>query len=121
MRSISFPRLWSCRRRFENTRQLETRRLQAKLQSLSPEQRSAVENLTRGLMNKYLHQAVQAVKTAAREGDAATVKAICDVFAVNAASVLAPPAPMGVLEELIEAELSNAELLPVGAEKDGQD
>jgi hypothetical protein len=31
-------------------------------------------------MNKFLHMPLQALKTAAREGDAATVEAICGVF-----------------------------------------
>jgi len=78
------PAIVEIQKTFESTRQSETRRMQARLQSLSPEQKNAVEALTRGLMNKYLHQTVQAMKTAARDGDAATVKAICDMFEVDA-------------------------------------
>ena len=87
------PAIVEIQKMFENTRQSETRRMQGKLQSLSPEQRTAVEALTRGLMNKYLHQAVHAIKAAAREGDAATVKAIQDVFNVGVASGEAPAIP----------------------------
>ncbi len=77
------PAIVEMQKSFENTRQSETRRMQAKLQSLTPEQKTAVEALTRGLMNKYLHQTVHALKAAAREGDAATIKNICDIFDVD--------------------------------------
>lgn len=77
------PAIVEMQRTFENTRQAETRRMQAKLQSLSSEQKNAVEALTRGLMNKYLHQTVHAIKAAAREGDTAAIKAICDMFDVD--------------------------------------
>jgi hypothetical protein len=48
----------------------ELRRLASRLQTLSPEQQAAVEALTRGLVNKFLHQPVQAIKAAASEGNA---------------------------------------------------
>ncbi len=77
------PAIVEMHKSFESTRQGETRRMQAKLQSLTTEQKTAVEALTRGLMNKYLHQTVHALKAAAREGDAAAVKSICDIFEVD--------------------------------------
>ena len=64
----------------EEIRQAELRRAHSRLQTLTPEQLAAVEALTRGMMNKFLHMPLQALKTAAREGDAATVEAICGVF-----------------------------------------
>jgi glutamyl-tRNA reductase len=96
------PAIVEIQKTFEKTRQTETRRMQAKLQSLSPEQRTAVEALTRGLMNKYLHQTVHAMKAAAREGDAATVKAIRDIFAASDASEEAIAMPSAA-EEDVEA------------------
>jgi len=87
------PAIVAMQKSFENTRQSEGRRMQAKLQSLSTEQRTAVESLTRGLMNKYLHQTVQALKLAAREGDAATIRTICEMFDVEpGGSAATPPA-----------------------------
>jgi glutamyl-tRNA reductase len=77
------PAIVAIQKAFESTRQLETRRMQTKLQSLSLEQRTAVEALTRGLMNKYLHQTVTAIKTAAKDGDAAMVESICEMFDVD--------------------------------------
>jgi glutamyl-tRNA reductase len=64
----------------EDVRQAELRRAQSRLQSLTPEQISAVEAVTRGLVNKFLHHPLQALKTAAREGDSATIEAIRNAF-----------------------------------------
>jgi glutamyl-tRNA reductase len=67
----------------EDMRQAELRRAQSRLQSLTPAQQAAVEALTHGLMNKFLHQPLQALKAAAREGDLATVDAIRAAFRLN--------------------------------------
>jgi glutamyl-tRNA reductase len=64
----------------EEMRQSELRRLQARLQSLTPEQQAAVEVLTRGLMNKFLHMPMQAIKTAALEADTVTLELMRAVF-----------------------------------------
>ncbi|HVT98874.1 MAG TPA: glutamyl-tRNA reductase, partial [Acidobacteriaceae bacterium] len=64
----------------EELRQSELHRQRAWLQSLSREQQEAVEALTRGLMNKFMHMPLQALKAAAREGDAAALEAIRAMF-----------------------------------------
>jgi glutamyl-tRNA reductase len=64
----------------------ELRRVAGRLQGLSPEQHAAVEALTRGLVNKFLHQPVQAMKTAASHGNAAAVDALREAFGVGPAS-----------------------------------
>jgi glutamyl-tRNA reductase len=64
----------------EEMRLAELRRNQGRLRSLTPSQLAAVEAVTRGLMNKFLHQPLQVLKSAAREGDAATVGAIRAAF-----------------------------------------
>jgi glutamyl-tRNA reductase len=64
----------------EEMRQAELRRNQARLRSLTPPQQAAVEAITRGLMNKFLHQPLKMLKAAAREGDAAMVEAIRAAF-----------------------------------------
>ena len=103
------PAIVEMQKTFEETRQAETRRMQAKLQSLSVDQRAAVDALTRGLMNKYLHQTLAAIKTAAREGDSLALKTICDMFALNpAAAGISPeplPAPIHTGPTQLEAEL----------------
>ena len=65
------PAIVALQRQAEEIRQLELRRVQARLGSLSAEQIAAVEMLTRGLVNKLLHPPMQALKQAAREGDSA--------------------------------------------------
>ncbi|MGC2162572.1 MAG: glutamyl-tRNA reductase [Silvibacterium sp.] len=64
----------------EEMRQGEMRRNQARLRSLSPSQLEVIDSITRGLMNKFLHQPLQTLKAAAREGDVAAVQAIRAAF-----------------------------------------
>jgi glutamyl-tRNA reductase len=64
----------------EELRQAELHRQRQLLQSLTPEQAAAVELLTRGLMNKFMHLPLQAMKSAAREGDAASLETIRGMF-----------------------------------------
>jgi glutamyl-tRNA reductase len=64
----------------EEIRQAELRRAQSRLQSLTPEQQAAVEGLTRGLMNKFLHLPMQAIKTAALEADTVVLEIMRTVF-----------------------------------------
>jgi glutamyl-tRNA reductase len=67
----------------EQIRVGELRRLASRLQGLSAEQQAAVEALTRGLVNKFLHQPLQAIKAAASEGNTAAVDALRDAFGVQ--------------------------------------
>jgi glutamyl-tRNA reductase len=73
----------------EELRQAELHRQQRLLQSLSPEQQAAVESLTRGLMAKFLHLPLQAMKSAARDGDAAALETIRGMFGNPTASAKA--------------------------------
>jgi glutamyl-tRNA reductase len=56
--------------------------MHTKLGTLSEEQIAAVEALTRGLVNKFLHVPMQALKQAARENDATRVEALCDAWSL---------------------------------------
>ena len=67
----------------EDIRQAELRRAQSRLQSLTPQQQAAVEAVTRGMMNKFLHQPLRALKSAAQEGDLAALDAIRGAFGLN--------------------------------------
>jgi glutamyl-tRNA reductase len=77
------PQIVQLQQSAEQMRRAELRRVASRLQSLSPEQQAAVEALTRGLVNKFLHQPVQAIKAAATEGNAAAVDAIREAFGVT--------------------------------------
>ncbi len=80
------PAIVALQRKAEEIRQAEIQRLHARLGSLSEEQLAAVEALTRGLVNKFLHPPMQALKQAAREGDSARLDLLCETWSV------APPA-----------------------------
>jgi glutamyl-tRNA reductase len=81
------PEIVQLRQSAEEIRRAELRRVASRLQSLSPEQQAAVEALTRGLVNKFLHQPVQAIKAAANEGNSTAVDAIREAFGASGRSV----------------------------------
>jgi glutamyl-tRNA reductase len=78
------PAIVALQHQAEEIRQAELRRAQARLGSLSAEQLAAVEALTRGLVNKFLHPPMQALKQAARENDAARLEALCETWSLPA-------------------------------------
>jgi glutamyl-tRNA reductase len=78
------PAIVALQRQAEDIRQAELRRVQARLGGLSAEQIAAVEALTRGLVNKFLHPPMQALKQAAREGDQVRLEAVCGEWSVSA-------------------------------------
>jgi glutamyl-tRNA reductase len=80
------PAIVALQRQAEEIRQAELRRAQAKLGSLSAEQAAAVEALTRGLVNKFLHPPMQALKQAARENDTARMETLCEAWSLPAAT-----------------------------------
>jgi len=91
------PVIVALQRQAEEIRQNELRRMQARLGSLTAEQLAAIEALTRGIVNKFLHPPMQAIKQAARENDAARLEALCDTWSLPAIRETAPetelPAP----------------------------
>jgi len=78
------PAIAALQRQAEEIRQGELRRVHARLGMLSAEQVAAVEALTRGLVNKFLHPPMQALKQAAREGDQVRLDALCEAWQVPA-------------------------------------
>jgi glutamyl-tRNA reductase len=85
-RSVNIaPAIVSLQRQAEEIRQSELRRMQTKLGSLTAEQIAAVESLTRGLVNKFLHPPMQALKQAARDNDSSRVDALCDAWSLPSA------------------------------------
>ena len=88
----------------EEMRKAELRRAHSRLQSLTPEQHAAVEAVTRGLVNKFLHHPLQALKNAAREGDSGTLDAIRAAFHLN--PTIEEPNPEASLKARILASKS---------------
>ena len=78
------PAIVALQRRAEEIRVAELQRIHARLGTLTAEQLAAVEALTRGLVNKFLHPPMQALKQAAREGDEVRLEAVCEEWSVSA-------------------------------------
>jgi len=78
------PAIVGLQQRAEELRQAEMRRVQARLGGLTENQRAAVEALSRGLVNKFMHPPMQALKKAAREGDLARIEAIRETYMLGA-------------------------------------
>ncbi len=81
------PAIVALQQQAEEIRQGELRRAQARLGPLTPEQVAAVEALTRGLVNKFLHPPMQALKQAARENDPTRLEALCETWSLPSASL----------------------------------
>jgi len=77
------PAIVALQRKAEEIRVAEIERLHTRLGTLTEEQLAAVEALTRGLVNKFLHPPMQALKQAAREGNSARLEALCDAWSVS--------------------------------------
>jgi glutamyl-tRNA reductase len=77
------PAIVALQKKAEEIRVAEMERIHNRLGSLSPEQLAAVEALTRGLVNKFLHPPMQAIKQAARDGDESRLEALCDEWSVS--------------------------------------
>jgi len=80
------PAIVALQQKAEDIRRAEMERMHARLGSLTEEQRAAVEALTRGLVNKFLHPPMQAMKQAARENDQVKLDALCETWSVQASS-----------------------------------
>jgi glutamyl-tRNA reductase len=78
------PAIVALQHHAEEIRQAELQRVQGRLGALSAEQIAAVEALTRGLVNKFLHPPMQAIKQAAREGNQARLDALCEAWSLHA-------------------------------------
>lgn len=76
------PAIVALQQQAERIRQAELKRAQARLGSLSAEQVAAVEALTRGLVNKFLHPPMEALKQAARENDAVRLETLCETWSL---------------------------------------
>jgi glutamyl-tRNA reductase len=102
------PAIVALQKKAEEMRIAEIERIHSRLGSLTQEQLVAVEALTRGLVNKFLHPPMQAFKQAARDGDESRLEALCEEWSVPAvAQAEAKPANEPVANA--EPENPNAE------------
>jgi glutamyl-tRNA reductase len=70
------PAIVAVQQSIESLRRQELARSGVRLANLDEEERQAVDDLTRGLVNKLLHGPLTALKAAARDGDVETLEAI---------------------------------------------
>ncbi|HEX7730321.1 MAG TPA: glutamyl-tRNA reductase [Terracidiphilus sp.] len=101
------PAIVALQHQAEELRQAELKRMHARLGTLNEEQLAAVEALTRGLVNKFLHPPMQALKQAARENDAARMDALCETWSLPAAPV-EEPAPVVHEDSAAEPHTENS-------------
>jgi glutamyl-tRNA reductase len=94
------PAIVALQKKAEEIRVAEIERMHNRLGPLSAEQLAAVEALTRGLVNKFLHSPMQALKQAAREGDESRIETLCDEWSV---SPTAPAEPLVSSEPAVKA------------------
>jgi glutamyl-tRNA reductase len=80
------PAIVALQKKAEEIRRAEIERMHSRLGTLTPEQLAAVEALTRGLVNKFIHSPMQALKHAARDGDDARLEVLCDEWSVSPAA-----------------------------------
>ncbi len=74
------PTIVALQKALEEIRQTELRRVQGRLTGLTEEQQAAVDALTRGLLNKFLHAPLTGLKCAAREGDMQALETARRIF-----------------------------------------
>jgi len=67
------PTIVSLQEHLETIRQAEVDKIRGRLGKLTPEQELAIEALTRGIVNKVLHNPITTLKSALRESQATTV------------------------------------------------
>jgi len=103
------PAIVSLQAQAEEIRQAELRRFHARFSTFSEEQIAAVEALTRGLVNKFLHPPMTALKQAAREGDSARLDALCDTWALPTAGERELDAPALAASEPVPEATKNEE------------
>ncbi|MGH9598738.1 MAG: glutamyl-tRNA reductase, partial [Terracidiphilus sp.] len=81
------PAIVAMQQKAEEIRLGELEHIHARLSTLTEEQLAAVDALTRGMVNKFLHPHMQAIKKAVREGDAARLDALCEAWSVPSRTV----------------------------------
>lgn len=104
------PSLLALQGSVEAMRQTELRRAAGRLQGLTAAQREAVEALTRGLANKFLHAPLQALRAAAVDGDGERLSLLRDAFRLETPERNTEP-------RLVETSAPEVELPPVVARR----
>jgi glutamyl-tRNA reductase len=105
----------------ETMRQSELRKAESgRLRDLSEDQWSAVDTLTRAMMNKFLHPTLQAIKAAAAEGDVEKLESYRATFDPSraAAYITSHPLNAGLSGVIDSAAPTNASAEGMAPEQD---
>lgn len=100
------PVLNELQRRFDTIRQSEWDRTERRLAGLTPEQRDAVDQMTRAMVKKMLHDPWRFLKSADDSDSAGALQALVDVFGLElpeAKPASTPPFAGGDVAELSRA------------------
>jgi glutamyl-tRNA reductase len=103
------PAIVGLQQRAEELRLAEMRRVQSRLGGLTAEQLAAVDALSRGLMNKFLHPPMQALKQAAKDGDLAKIDAIRETYSLDVEGEMAE-----MVERVVQESPESSERVEVG-------
>ncbi len=101
------PAIVALQKKAEEIRRAEIERARHRLGALTAEQWAAVDALTHGLVNKFLHPPMQALKQAARTGDDLRLEALCAEWSLPLLTQAETPFandPAASSTEAIEAE-----------------
>jgi glutamyl-tRNA reductase len=105
-RSVSAaPAIVALQQKAEEIRRAELDHFHGRLGALSAEQQATVEALTRGLVNKFLHSPIHALKQAACTGNSARIESLCDEWSIV-------PAEDEAAAETAKSPTENAEARP---------
>ena len=77
------PVLSELQRRFEDIRQAEMDRTQRRLEGLTADERDAVDQMTRAMVKKMLHDPWRFLKSSDESGTAGALQALVDVFGLE--------------------------------------
>ncbi len=98
------PALRALQRHAEEVRQAELRRAAGSLEGLTAAQWDAVEALTRRLSNKLIHAPLQALRTAAQEGDGEKLSLLKSTYQLPESAVTKSEAASGAANRVEAAE-----------------
>lgn len=108
------PAIVALQQQAEEIRLAELHRIHARMGNLTADQSAAIEALTRGLVNKFLHQPMQALKQAARDNDVARIAALCEAWSLPAAAQSDEPAVPAAAPASVQAPSSPNDEKDVG-------
>ncbi|HEY3412917.1 MAG TPA: glutamyl-tRNA reductase [Armatimonadota bacterium] len=92
------PVLTELQRRFEDIRQAEMERTRRRLEGLTPDERDAVDQMTRAMVKKMLHDPWRFMRSSDESGTAGALQALVDVFGLELSGTASPLPTVEIIE-----------------------